>query len=335
LRIRGIHYDTGIATVDGTTTRPTLPIEVVEREVADIRDGLHANAIRISGDRVERLAEAAEVAAREGLEVWLSPMLPNADPRTTTEAIAACARSAEGIRRDGGNATLVVGCELSVFMSGILPGATHADRLTLLTDPLRLMTEVANAGLDPEAAFAEFLASACEAARGLFGGRLSYAAGPWEQVDWSLFDVVGLDAYRAASNCETYGERLHAATGFGRLAVVTEFGCATWRGAADAGGMGWTVIERGPDRRVRDGIVRDEAGQTLELTDLLDTIDGAGLDGAFVYTYVAPSYAAHADARHDLDTASYALVRTWPNGRTGPKAAYRAVAERYGAQLSR
>jgi sugar phosphate isomerase/epimerase len=329
MRIRGIHYDTGIATVDGTTTRPTLPLEVVEREVADIRDGLHANAIRISSDRVERLAEAAAVAARTGLDVWLSPMLPNADPRTTTEAIAACARSAEGIRRDGGNATLVVGCELSVFMSGILPGATHADRLTLLTDPLRLMTEVANAGLDPEAAFAEFLASVCETARGLFGGPLSYAAGLWEQVDWSLFDVVGLDAYRDAGNRDAYAERLRTATGFGRPAVVTEFGCATWRGAADAGGMGWTVIERGPDRRVRNGVVRDEGAQAAELTDLLDTIDAAGLDGAFVYTYVAPSYPADPDPRHDLDTASFALLRTWPDGRTEPKAAYRAVAERY------
>ena len=62
---------------------------------------------------------------------------------------------------------------------------------------------------------------------------------------------------------------------------------------------------------------------------------GSATDESYIEFYVAPSYAAHADARHDLDTASYALVRTWPNGRTGPKGAYRAVAERYGAQLSR
>jgi hypothetical protein len=111
-----------------------------------------------------------------------------------------------------------------------VPGATHADRLALLADPVRLMTEVAGAGLDPQAAFAEFLASAVSAARGLFGGPITYAAGLWEQVDWSRFDLVGIDAYRDVTNRDGYaaGLRTHLTTD--RPVVATETGCATYRG---------------------------------------------------------------------------------------------------------
>jgi hypothetical protein len=119
-----------------------LTPDEIERNIKDIANGLHANAIRITGNDVAWLASAGEVAARHGLEVWLSPMLPNADPATTLAQIANSARVAEDIRRVGPTTALVIGCELSVFMSGILPGATHAERLALLSDPARLVAEI-------------------------------------------------------------------------------------------------------------------------------------------------------------------------------------------------
>jgi hypothetical protein len=257
-------------------------------------------------------------------------MLPNADPTTTLLAIERSARVAEELRRGGASATLVVGCELSVFMSGILPGATHAERLALLADPARLTTEVVGAGLDPQAAFSDFLTTAAERARGLFRGPLTYAAGLWEEVDWTRFDIVGVDAYRDAANRASYPDALRAHQTHGRPVVVTEVGCATYRGAADAGGMAWAVIERTPDAKLHEGIVRDEAAQAGELGAVLDVIASTETDGVFVYTYIAPSYPANTDPVRDLDTASYALVRSWPDDRTEPKAAYHAVAERYG-----
>ncbi len=330
MRLNGIHYDIGIPTIDGASTRPDLPGKVMEREIADIADGLHANAIRITGEAVERIVQAGEIAARRGLEVWLSPMLPNADASTTEGAIVACARAAEELRRNGAKATLVIGCELSVFMTGIMPGATHGDRLALLADPARLMAEVVGAGLDPQAVFAEFLGSAAATARGLFGGPISYAAGLWEQVDWSIFDVVGIDAYRDATNHNGYRDTLRGQVRNGRPVVATEFGCATYRGAAEAGGMGWAVIEKKPAARLRTGVIRDESAQATEIRELLDVMASSGLEGAFVYTYVAPSYPSDPDPERDLDTASFAMVRSWPDGRTEPKAAYHAVADRYG-----
>jgi hypothetical protein len=62
---------------------------------------------------------------------------------------------------------------------------------------------------------------------------------------------------------------------------------------------------------------------------LLDIFGSAGIDGAFVYTYIAPSYPTSDSPRTDLDAASYALVRSWPNGKTERKLAYHEVARRY------
>ena len=137
-------------------------------------------------------------------------------------------------------------------------------------------------------------------------------------------------AYRDASNRTAYADTLRALTRTRRPVVITEFGCATYRGAADAGGLAWTAAERGVEpRRLREGILRDEAAQAQELADLLATAKSSGIDGAFIYTYVMPSYPSSRESAKDLDTASYALVRSWPDGRTEPKAAYHTVAHMY------
>jgi hypothetical protein len=258
-------------------------------------------------------------------------MLPNADQATTLAQIAETARVAEDLRRMGQACVLVVGCELSVFMAGILPGATHAERLALLSDPARLMSEVSAAGLDPQEAFAAFLRSAVDAARAVFRGQVAYASGLWEAVDWSRFDIIGVDAYRDAGNRATYAESLHALARHRRPVAITEVGCATYRGAADAGGLAWMALERrAVPRRLRDGIVRDEQEQAGELATLLAIVESSGIEGAFIYTYIAPSYPSSSDRDYDLDAASYALVRSWPDGRIEPKAAYQAVADVYG-----
>jgi hypothetical protein len=141
---------------------------------------------------------------------------------------------------------------------------------------------------------------------------------------------VGIDAYRDATNHDGYADALRKLVANGRPVVATEFGCATYRGAADAGGMGWAVIQKGPEARLRNGVIRDEAAQAAEVGNLMHVMASSGLAGAFVFTYVAPSYPSATDPAHDLDTASFALVRSWPDGRIEPKAAYHAVAQRYG-----
>jgi hypothetical protein len=333
MRIRGIHYDIGTQTIEGSSSRPTLNAWQIDNEVADIRQGLHATAIRIAGGDMKRMASAAEVAARYGLEVWLSPMLPNADQGSTMGAIAEAARLAESLRRGGASSVLVLGCELSAFMSGILPGESHADRLALLSDPARLVAEVSAAGIDPQAEFATFIRTACAFARSAFQGPVTYASGTWENVDWSQFDFVGVDAYRDASNRQGYPAMLKTLADHGPPIVITEFGCAAYHGAAEAGGLAWRAVERtSRPPRLREGIERDEAEQATEVATVLALLETAEIEGAFIYTYIAPTYSSSQDPESDLDTASYSLVRSWPDGRTEQKAVYRAVADVYGGR---
>src|SRR2546423_11796394 len=64
MRLRGIHYDVGTETIEGSSTRPTLTVDQLERDIDDIRRGLHANGVRITGGDVARLAAAIDGAAR-------------------------------------------------------------------------------------------------------------------------------------------------------------------------------------------------------------------------------------------------------------------------------
>src|SRR5262245_47325344 len=95
MTVRGIHYDVGTTTLEGGSTRPSLTIETMERELDDIARGLHATAVRVTGGDVDRVRTAASIAVRHGLEPWLTPMLPNADAPSTLRAIDAAARAAQ------------------------------------------------------------------------------------------------------------------------------------------------------------------------------------------------------------------------------------------------
>ena len=212
--------------------------------------------------------------------------------------------------------------------------ASHIDRLALLSDPARLVAEVSAAGIDPQAEFDSFIRTACASVRSAFHGPLTYASGTWENVDWSQFDFVGVDAYRDAASRQGYPAMLQASMGHGRPVVITEFGCAAYRGAADAGALAWTAVDRtSRPPRLRDGIERDETEQAAEVADLLTLMETAGIEAAFIYTYISPTYPSSRDPAYDLDTASYALLRSWPDGRTERKAVYQAVAERYGRRI--
>ncbi|MGB8213103.1 MAG: hypothetical protein WCE68_06045 [Anaerolineales bacterium] len=90
--------------------------------------------------------------------------------------------------------------------------------------------------------------------------------------------------------------------------------------------------------RLRNGnYVRDEQMQARELTDQLGILDNAGVDGAFIMTFVAPAAPTHADPPDDLDMNSYSLVKsyvdkhgaTYPDMAWEPKESFHAVAEYY------
>ena len=58
--------------------------------------------------------------------------------------------------------------------------------------------------------------------------------------------------------------------------------------------------------------MRDEGLQAKEIVEQLAAFDAAGVEGAFVFTFVSPTSAYNEDPRFDLDLGSYSLVKSYP-----------------------
>lgn len=338
LKRKGINYDVGTHTRgQGSSSRDEFDPRIVRREMELIRRELHCNAIRISGQDISRLELAAQEALRQGMEVWLSPSFVDADARQTLDYLAKCAQAAERIRRQSPNIVFVVGCELTFFMKGMIAGATAFDRMRTMMSPWRLLASTIRRG-SFHRRLNRFLGDAVQRVRAIFQGPVTYASGPWENVDWSGFDFVSVDYYRDARNRKTYREGLRAYFRHGKPVVVTEFGCCTYRGAADKGGYGWAVVDRSQSPyRLNGDFARDEEGQARHLTEMLQIYREEGVDGAFWFTFVMPTYPHREEARFDLDMASYGVVKACDDRRRAadgelpwePKLAYIAMSNNY------
>ena len=331
---KGINYDTGFFP-GGHDTRETFDPEVVRRELRIIADDLHCDSVRISGGDTGRLRVAAEAAAEAGLRVWFSPVPVELGPPELLELFGECAEIAEGLRRDGAEVVLVTGCELSLFARGFLPGDDFDARVAALSSG---GPEVWASLRELPARMHPFLSEAAATARKCFGGPLTYAAGSWEPLDWSRFDFVAVNAYRAAENAGTYREELRRHHRHGKPVVATEFGCCTYRGAAAAGGTGWMIIDDSTEPlSVKGDFERDEGEQVTYLHELLEIFEQEGVHTAFWFTFAGYALPHRADPRYDLDLASYGVVKMLENGRGReypdmgwePKRVFHALADAY------
>jgi hypothetical protein len=329
MKRKGMNYDVG-SELSGFVSRPHLETEVVHRELEIIKRDLHCNAVRISGLDISRLMVTAEDALKQGLEVWLSPQMTEQGEQETLDYIVQCATAAERVRQSWPHLVFILGCELTLFMQGILEGQTLFDRLANPAFLEQIKSGRHNKPLNA------FLASANKAVRQVFGGQVTYASAMLEAVDWSLFDFVCLDYYRDHRIKGAFVERLKPYLTHGKPVLITEVGCCTYQGAEDAGGMGWAIVDysTNPPKQLKGTYVRDEALQARELTEVLGLLEGTGGEGAFVFTFVSPVATWNADPRYDLDMASYSLVKsyadrygtTYPDMPWEPKASFKAVA---------
>jgi len=332
MELRGINYDTGFGGAAGDRSRVAFEPAVVRRELEIIARDLHCDAVRISGDDPDRLVVAAHAAIDAGLRVWFAPFPMDLTPPLLRPYLAGCARRAEEIRARDPETVLVLGCEMSLFCTGFVPGAYLLERFRNAGNPEAWAT------FSPEWDFAEVLRGLVADAREHFGGKITYAAGDWEDIDWSGFDFAAVDLYRSAGNAAGFAERVRAHLGHGKPLVVTEFGCCTHRGAADAGGTGWTIVDFEAEPRVLNGdYVRDEAGQAAYFTELMDVFEAEGVHGAFWFTFAGYECPSDPQPRRDLDLASYGVVKVlrgpgtaYPGLAWEPKEVFHTIAARFG-----
>ena len=335
MRGKGITYDAGFFNAGVSTHEPFDP-EVVKREMQIIHDDLHCNAVRITGGNADRLEIAAIHAADVNLEIWFSPFTCDLTTDELLDFLADCADRVERLRRQGASVVFVTGAELSLFTIGFLPGNTLQERLDLLTAPHRLRELLP---LVPPR-INEFLSKAAACVRARFGGKISYASIPsFEGVDWTPFDFISVDAYRSKEIANQYRNSIRALVAQGKPVAITEFGCATFQGAADKGASGGMIVEYVNNTPLRlDGdYIRDEAEQATYLRELLDIFTAEGVDTAFVNTFASYHLPHRRDPRMDLDIASYGVVKVledslghaYPDMTWEPKTAFTALADYY------
>ncbi|WP_062645807.1 hypothetical protein [Streptomyces maremycinicus] len=331
LRHRGVVYTVG----EGETPATGWTAERMRADLRVIRHDLHADTVDITGDGVERLAATATEAAEHGLRIWLQPTLGDVPARDILEHLAETGRVAQRLRRQGASVVLGVGCEFWLFVPGIVPGETVLERVRNLM----------NGTYDPvvmQRRLDAFTARAARTGRSVFDGRLSYAAAQDDRVDWSLFDIVGIDYYSSFPRRVDHVRELRRHTRWGKPLAITEFGTCAYVGAPDAGGMGWDVVDHDKDpAEIKGHLVRSERTQAVHMTTLLDVFEAMGLYAAMAFEFVTPDAPHRADdPRHDLDMASYAVTRT-VHRRPGhpeagwhwePKEAFHALARHYGGR---
>jgi hypothetical protein len=336
LRAKGINYDTGFIN-KGVSSREPFDIAVVTRELQIIRDDLHCTAVRVTGGDVERLEIAADLAADLGLEVWFSPFTCDLTYQEMLDLLADCAERAERIRQQGAAVVLVVGAEISLLNQGFLPGETIGERMELLADLQRLRALIGGI----PARVNDFLDKAVAVVRERFSGRITYAAMPFEGVDWTRFDIISLDIYRSAEVADQFAAGIRSLVTQGKPVAITEFGCTTYKGAADRGARGGEIIEWDKDTikplLLNGDYIRDEAEQATYLRELLEIFTAEGVDSAFVFTFALYQLPHRADPREDLDLASYGIVKVYearfgdayPDMAWEPKVAFTALANFY------
>ena len=319
LRLRGVAYDTGTG-FGGDDSRLLWRTHLMRGEIHAIRHRLHANWVSIYGSDVRRLVDTATAALEEGLTVSIQPRSFDEPQADELEKLRKVAIEAERLRRrHDQEVILVVGCEFMLFTPGIVPGADFFERVEYLSKGEFDWAEL-------QRKFRAFTARMVKVARSNFKGRITYgAASDLEPVDWSLFDIVGLDYYSYHTNPADHTKELAPFRRWGKPILILEFGCCTFTGAAGLGGMGWDIVDYSGDVPViPPRYVRDEQEQADHLVNMLGVFAGEGFLGASPYTFISPD-APHRphDRPQDEDIAAFSLCKVLRVHDADPASPYR------------
>lgn len=337
LQIKGILYDVGSSYMPGQNSRERWVPATVREEIRVIDEELHCTAVTLFGRDLERMEEAARLALDQGLQVWLQPRSMDAGHEEVVAHVGRAADLAERLRVEyPDRVVLSVGCELTILNRGIVPGANMDVRARMLS-VYALVPPYVNRKLN------RLLRRLAETSRARFQGPLTYASGTWESVDWTPFDIVGVDYYLDVLTLGTYRQGLRALHRFGKPVVVTEFGCCSYEGARTKGGSGGDIMlwHDVNDRRIQKGHVRDERVQADTIDELVDVYETEDVHGAFLCMFIEGDCHYSPDPGRDQDMASFGIVRppsvesglSADDGHWERKLGFHALARRYGARV--
>ncbi|MGV0739690.1 hypothetical protein ABQF35_25870 [Mycobacterium syngnathidarum] len=343
MRYYGVVYDVGLRFDPETVSVEPFDLSLVDYDMHVIAEELGANAVRIEGESLDRLVVATRSAHAAGLAVFFNPWMWNAGVSDTLTYLAEAAIAAEELRQEGIEIVFLTTCEFSLFSDEIYPGANVLERIAWLGEQMtNKPQELAARAVKLNSALNSF----ADTVRASFAGPVTYCAGAWEDVDWNIFDVVGMDYYRQGETDDEYRRGLRRFAQSNRPLAVMEFGCCAYEGAARLGGGGFMVLKgiNADGTGNFDGgepPVRSESEQADYITQQLGVFATENVDAAFVFVFSAPFYRYGQGAR-DLDMVSYSLVKTFPldDPRAQqmppwePKEAFHRVADFFHSQIT-
>lgn len=342
--LRGVVYDVGLKFTPESCSVDTFDIDLVKYDISVIANILRANAIRIEGEDIGRLIAAAEVAHAAGLKIFFNPWKMNVGEEEVVAYMAQAAQAAEKLREKGADLVFVAGCEYSMFNDGVFKGNSITERLgTLMSFGQMESKEAALKAVQEKAeVLNRILADICRAVRANYKGLVTYASGTWEIVDWTLFDIVGVDYYRDVQTDKEYVEGIKRYAQYGKPVIVMEVGCCTYKGAARRGGNAFSILQgTTPDGKAgiyEGGVtpVRSEKEQADYIQTQVELLAGTGIQGMFIYLFSYPIY-PYREKGLDLDMTAYAIVKTYAKEHSRsrmlppwePKEAFYRLAEVY------
>src|SRR6185312_9151509 len=332
MKHKGITYDIGTEYSPGNFTINNLPESKISSDMQAIKEDLHCNAIRIYGENTDKLILASGIALRHGLDVWISPRYINAGTEETLQNLTGLARLFQALKTKYPEREFVfiVGGEATIDTQGFVKGDTLPERLQNLMKPLFLIKDAFGIRPSFQKKLDEFLQGAAAAVRKEFAGKVTYASAMWEKIDWTPFDYIAVNLYKAAFNERSFERTLKKLIARGKPVIITEFGCCCHEGADKKGPMGYMVLDWSKSPPVfKETCTRNENVQARYITGLLETYQNYQVDGTFIFDFQAPKLAHNADPAFDFDMASFSITRPMNEIVWEPKESFHAIADFY------
>jgi hypothetical protein len=332
MKYKGITYDIGTEYIPGIFTRDTLDEGRVERDMDAIRNQLNCNSVRIYGKEPGRLILASDTALKYDLDVWLSPRLIDGDIENTLTYLKDIATDFELLKKKYPTRELVfiIGGEMTTDMSSFVFGDSILERIANLLKPAFFIKNSLGIESGYQKSFDNFLKEAVSLVRKEFSGKVTYASAMWEKVDWSDFDFVSMNLYKASFNESSHNKTLKKLFSKRKPVIITEFGCGSYTGADRKGPTGYSVLDFSKIPPVfKEKCVRNEKIQAEYIIDLLKTYDNEKVAGTFVFDFYTERFAYSTNPENDYDMVSSSVTKALGKNGWEPKESFYRIAEYY------
>ena len=252
-----------------------LDKNIIEEELAIIKQDLGCNTVRLISDSNNKLIEAAEIALKLNLEPWVSNRLFGLNKKGACKELSELAIACEELRRrHQTKLVIVVANEPSLdtkFVWSLGPPFSHSKLEHFFSK------NKYNAKLDLRTISSELAIQI----KKYFNGPITLASGLWERIDWKLYDYVGVNLYINKYNKNVYENSIDEYLVYKKPIVITDFGCCTFKGASDYGGSGWYYASK-------NTVIYDEKEQADTIEKCIKIFKNMGVEGSFLLGYVEP-----------------------------------------------